>query len=62
MTIKTTEVIKNNPNDQFQTFLYKDAPPEIRKIYEEKCKANGIVPKASDRIEIPTKYYNELKK
>ncbi len=62
VTRKNTEVIKNNPNDQFQTFLYKDAPPEIRKIYEEKCKANGIVPKDFDSIEIPTKYYNKLKK
>ncbi|MGO1044145.1 M56 family metallopeptidase [Clostridioides difficile] len=62
VTSKDNEVIKNNPNDQFQTFLYKDAPPEVKKIYEEKCKANGIVPKDSDKIEIPTKYYNELKK
>ncbi len=62
VTKKNTEVIKNNPNDQFQTFLYKDAPPEVRKVYEEKCKANGRIPKDSDKIEIPTKYYNELKK
>ncbi|WP_413926700.1 hypothetical protein [Clostridioides sp. ZZV14-5902] len=44
----------------FVEYTYATAPEKVRRIYAEKCKALGITPKDSDKIEIPSGAYNEL--
>ncbi|MCC0685422.1 M56 family metallopeptidase [Clostridioides sp. ZZV14-6345] len=47
--------------DMFVTidFTYANAPRKLRREHEENCRANGIVPKDSDSIEIIPRFYKD---
>ncbi|MDB3084295.1 hypothetical protein C4097_06935, partial [Clostridioides difficile] len=52
--LSENESISSSSGHSFGTtdYTYGTAPPDVRKLYEEKCKKIGKKPKDSDKIEL----------